>query len=137
MDLLQRTRALDTRSLSIEGWLTHALVCLCLGVHPDMGYAALQLTSAGRPALYANEVEIYSEEHISLYDHSDKTQHLRGRCAVTTHRLFYMDESYAPPTALFLPLEWVTRLTKEAGFLARSGRRRARTNHPSAMALRL
>lgn len=82
-------------------------------------------------------MEIYSEEHISLYDHSDKTQHLRGRCAVTTHRLFYMDESHAPPTALFLPLEWVTRLTKEAGFLARSGRRRARTNHLSVVGLTL
>lgn len=71
--------------------------------------------------LYGGEVEIYSEEAISLYDHSEKTKHLYGRCIVTTHRLFYMDDKCDPPVALYIPLEWVTRITKEAGFLARSG----------------
>ncbi|TMW68759.1 hypothetical protein Poli38472_006227 [Pythium oligandrum] len=83
---------------------------------------ALPLTSAGRPTLYNNEVEIYCEEQISLYDHSDKTRFQRGRCSITTHRLFYIDDSVKPPTALYLPLEWVVRITKEAGFLARSAK---------------
>lgn len=82
----------------------------------------LPLTSAGRPALFGNEVEIYSEENISLYDHSNKTPFQRGRCSITTHRLFYLDETKNPPLALFLPLEWITKLSKEAGFLARSGK---------------
>lgn len=84
-------------------------------------YAALPLTSAGRPALFGSEVEIYSEENISLYDHSQKTPFQRGRCSITTHRLFYLDETKNPPLALFLPLEWIKKISKEAGFLARSG----------------
>ncbi|RLN89441.1 hypothetical protein BBJ28_00013825 [Nothophytophthora sp. Chile5] len=83
---------------------------------------ALQLTSAGRPTLYGNEVEIYSEEHISLYDRANKTAHLYGRCSVTTHRLFYTDDTSLPPVAFYLPLEWITRTTKEAGFLQRSAK---------------
>ncbi|GLD94965.1 hypothetical protein PINS_up003590 [Pythium insidiosum] len=82
----------------------------------------LPLTSAGRPTLYGNEVEVYCEENISLYDHSEKTRYQRGRCAITTHRLFYIDDSVSPPTALYLPLEWITRISKEAGFLARSAK---------------
>ncbi|KAG6610146.1 putative vacuolar protein-sorting-associated protein [Phytophthora cinnamomi] len=82
----------------------------------------LPLTAAGRPALFGNEVEIYSEEHIGLYDRTLKTPHLRGRCSVTTHRLFYMDETSSPPVAFFVPLEWITRITKEAGFLQRSAK---------------
>ncbi|KAJ0403402.1 hypothetical protein P43SY_003973 [Pythium insidiosum] len=82
----------------------------------------LPLTSAGRPTLYGNEVEVYCEENISLYDHSEKTRYQRGRCSITTHRLFYIDDSVSPPTALFLPLEWITRISKEAGFLARSAK---------------
>ncbi|CEG35700.1 vacuolar protein-sorting-associated [Plasmopara halstedii] len=82
----------------------------------------LPLTAAGRPALFGNEVEIYSEEHIGLYDRTFKTQYVRGRCSVTTHRLFYMDETCSPPVAFFVPLEWITRVTKEAGFLQRSAK---------------
>ncbi|ETI43828.1 hypothetical protein L917_10912 [Phytophthora nicotianae] len=82
----------------------------------------LPLTAAGRPALFGNEVEIYSEEHIGLYDRTFKTPHVHGRCSVTTHRLFYMDETSSPPVAYFVPLEWVTRITKEAGFLQRSAK---------------
>ncbi|KAG2772586.1 hypothetical protein JG687_00003510 [Phytophthora cactorum] len=82
----------------------------------------LPLTAAGRPVLFGNEVEIYSEEHIGLYDRTFKTSHLHGRCSVTTHRLFYMDETSSPPVAFFLPLEWITRITKEAGFLQRSAK---------------
>ncbi|KAG7397921.1 Vacuolar protein-sorting-associated protein 36 [Phytophthora boehmeriae] len=82
----------------------------------------LPLTTAGRPALFGNEVEIYSEEHIGLYDRTIKTSHTRGRCAVTTHRLFYMDETSSPPLSLFVPLEWISRITKEAGFLQRSAK---------------
>ncbi|KAL3673252.1 hypothetical protein V7S43_000973 [Phytophthora oleae] len=82
----------------------------------------LPLTAAGRPALFGNEVEIYSEEHIGLYDRTVKTSHLHGRCSVTTHRLFYMDETSSPPVAFFVPLEWIARITKEAGFLQRSAK---------------
>ncbi|KAG7381416.1 Vacuolar protein-sorting-associated protein 36 [Phytophthora pseudosyringae] len=82
----------------------------------------LPLTAAGRPALFGNEVEIYSEEHIGLYDRALKTPHLHGRCSVTTHRLFYMDETSSPPVAFFVPLEWIFRITKEAGFLQRSAK---------------
>ncbi|KAK1948005.1 Vacuolar protein-sorting-associated protein 36 [Phytophthora citrophthora] len=82
----------------------------------------LPLTAAGRPALFGNEVEIYSEEHIGLYDRTFKTSHLHGRCSVTTHRLFYMDETSSPPVAFFVPLEWIARITKEAGFLQRSAK---------------
>ncbi|GAB9465732.1 Vacuolar protein-sorting-associated protein [Globisporangium polare] len=85
---------------------------------------SLPLTSAGRPALFGSEVEIYSEENISLYDHSQKTPFQRGRCSITTHRLFYLDETKNPPVALFLPLEWITKISKEAGFLARSAKLR-------------
>ncbi|DAZ95899.1 TPA: hypothetical protein N0F65_012610 [Lagenidium giganteum] len=86
----------------------------------------LTLTSAGRPALYNNEVEIYSEDNISLYDHSNKTAHMRGRCSITTHRLFYIEDNKAnsPAVAMYLPLEWITRVSKEAGFLARSAKLR-------------
>lgn len=82
----------------------------------------LPLTAAGRPALFGNEVEIYSEEHISLYDRASKTPYERGRCSITTHRLFYMDETCSPPVAFFVPLEWITRVSKEAGFLQRSAK---------------
>uniref|UniRef100_K3WPY1 Vacuolar protein-sorting-associated protein 36 n=1 Tax=Globisporangium ultimum (strain ATCC 200006 / CBS 805.95 / DAOM BR144) TaxID=431595 RepID=K3WPY1_GLOUD len=91
----------------------------------------LPLTSAGRPALFGNEVEIYSEENISLYDHANKTPFQRGRCSITTHRLFYLDETKNPPLAMFLPLEWVTKLSKEAGFLARSAKVRIDVATPS------
>ncbi|KAL4125041.1 hypothetical protein PRIC2_008631 [Phytophthora ramorum] len=82
----------------------------------------LPLTAAGRPALFGNEVEIYSEEHIGLYDRAVKTPHLHGRCSVTTHRLFYMDETSSPPVAFFVPLQWIARISKEAGFLQRSAK---------------
>ncbi|TYZ59771.1 hypothetical protein PybrP1_007654 [[Pythium] brassicae (nom. inval.)] len=84
----------------------------------------LPLTAAGRPALFGSEVEIYSEENISLYDFSNKTPFQRGRCSITTHRLFYLDETKNPPRALFLPLEWIAKISKEAGFLARSAKLR-------------
>uniref|UniRef100_M4C2B0 Vacuolar protein-sorting-associated protein 36 n=1 Tax=Hyaloperonospora arabidopsidis (strain Emoy2) TaxID=559515 RepID=M4C2B0_HYAAE len=94
----------------------------------------LPLTAAGRPALFGNEVEIYSEEKIGLYDRTFKTPHTHGRCSVTTHRLFYMDENSSPPVAFFVPLEWIGRLTKEAGFLQRSAKLRVdiTTRPPSA-----
>ncbi|GMF65041.1 unnamed protein product [Phytophthora lilii] len=33
-----------------------------------------------------------------------------------------MDETSSPPVAFFMPLEWITRITKEAGFLQRSAK---------------
>ena len=79
-------------------------------------------------------MEIYSEEKIGLYDRTYKTPHMYGRCSVTTHRLFYMDQNSSPPVAFFVPLEWISRLTKEAGFLQRSAKLRVdiTTRPPSA-----
>ncbi|CAH0477142.1 unnamed protein product [Peronospora belbahrii] len=82
----------------------------------------LPLTAAGRPALFGNEVEIYSEDHIALYDRTFKTPYVHGRCSVTTHRLFYTDATCTPPVAFYVPLEWISRTTKEAGFLQRSAK---------------
>jgi hypothetical protein len=115
MDLLQRTSLFLDERLCVSR--RESPMDLCMHVL----LVALPLTSAGRPALFGNEVEIYSEENISLYDHANKTPFQRGRCSITTHRLFYLDETKNPPLAMFLPLEWVTKLSKEAGFLARSG----------------
>lgn len=115
--------------IHLEAWICQPSicfkVCVCLiKIHflDNFVCVVLPLTSAGRPSLYGGEVEICCEENISLYDHSDKTQYQRGRCSITTHRLFYIGDWEQPHKALFLPLEWVTRITKEAGFLARSAK---------------
>jgi hypothetical protein len=68
-------------------------------------------------------VEVYSESYINLYDHNNKTPLRGGRCVITTHRLFYIKDNTNPPTALYLPLQSIVRITKEAGFLARSGKK--------------
>nr|CCA14138.1 vacuolar proteinsortingassociated protein putative [Albugo laibachii Nc14] len=84
----------------------------------------LELTSAGRPALHQSEVEVYSEDNISLYDHEAKTPYKYGRCVITTHRLLYIQEQASPVIALCLPLSLIIKLTKEAGFLSRSAKLR-------------
>jgi hypothetical protein len=81
----------------------------------------MELTPEGSPMFRPNEVEVYRDENISLYDHSRKTDHQDGWCCVTTHRIIYVDHISSPPKAFYLPLAAVAHVSKEKKFLTRSG----------------
>lgn len=80
----------------------------------------LKLTDTGRPVLLENELELYSQHAINLYDGEEKTPNRNGRCVLTTHRLFWMNET----KKLALPLNVISSLSRESGFLSRSGKLR-------------
>jgi hypothetical protein len=67
--------------------------------------------------LHGNEVEVYREESVSLYDHNKKTHHVDGIFVVTTHRVIFVDVTTEPFTTLFLPLQQIIDVSKELTLL--------------------